>query len=143
MFKIRPRAAGSIRTIEQEIRQSRARFEKYLEKTGINYCAMRSNVTIKDPHTMAGNTYKDLRKEINTFNEIAKNANKEITFEDARSLLRDDEFASVVTENELSTKILISAKDKKTGTVKNAFVDRFKEPEFMKKIINTLIELVK
>ena len=143
MFRIKPRAAGQIRSIEQEIRQSRARYEKYLEESGINYSAMRSNVTIKDPHSMAGNAYKDLRNQINPINEIAKKANKEVTFEDARSLLRYDEFASVVAENELASKILITVKDKSTGATQNAFVDRLKEPEFMKKIQNTLTEMFK
>ncbi len=143
MFRIKPRAAGQIRSIEQEIRQSRARYEKYLEESGINYSAMRSNVTIKDPHSMAGNAYKDLRDQINPINEIAQKANKEVTFEDARSLLRYDEFASVVAENELASKILITVKDKSTGATQNAFVDRLKEPEFMKKILNTLTEMFK
>ena len=76
-------------------------------------------------------------------NELAKNSDKYIKIEDARALIRDDEFASPVIENELAKQVLITAKDKVTGSEKTALVDRFKENNFIKKVFETVEQLVK
>ena len=144
MFRIKPRISSTpVRSIDREIELARARYEKYLADSCDNFCAMRSNVQIKDPHTMAGNAYFVLREHINPLNELAKNSDKYIKIEDARALIRDDEFASPVIENELAKKVLITAKDKVTGSEKTALVDRFKENNFIKKVFETVEQLVK
>lgn len=144
MFGIKLRISSTpIRSIDREIELTRARYEKYLVSSCDNFCAMRSNVQIKDPHTMAGNAYYELRDYINPLNDIAKNSDKYIKFEDARALIRDDEFASPVIENELAKQVLITAKDKVTGSEKTALVDRFKENNFIKKVFETVEQLVK
>ncbi len=141
-----------IKTIEREIESTRARYQHYLETTSDNYMAQRGDVKIKDPHTMAGNAYYEIREFINPISKLAKKYNKEVTFEDARILIRNDEFVSPVVENDLSTKILISAKDKSKNKADDSIfekfkngilVDKFDNPEipFMKKISNALGEL--
>ena len=65
MFKINLKPLKStIRTIDQEMNQTRARYAKYLEETSRDFVAKRSNVEIRDPHTMAGNSYWELRDKI-------------------------------------------------------------------------------
>ena len=134
---------STIRTIDQEMQQTRARYQHYLETTSDKYMARRGDVVVKDPHTMAGNAYKELRDSIDLFSASAKKANKEVVFEDARVLLENDEFVSPVVENKFATKILVSVKDKTTGKTTSKTVDKFAEPEvpFMKKISNALGEL--
>ena len=79
MFRIKPKNVLSpIRSIEQEMLQTRARYEKYLKETSDNFVAKRSNIEIQDPHTMVGNAYWELRNEIDTLNNAAKNANKKV-----------------------------------------------------------------
>lgn len=145
MFKIKVGNAqkSTIRTIEQEMQQTRARYQHYLETTSDKYMARRGDVVVKDPHTMAGNAYKELRDSIDMFSASAKKANKEVVFEDARVLLENDEFVSPVVENKFATKILVSVKDKATGQTTSKMVDRFAEPEvpFIKKVSNALGEL--
>lgn len=143
MFRIRPnRIQKGIRTIEQEVAQTKARYARYLSETSNNFSAKRSNVEIKDPHTMAGDAYWDLREHINPINEIAKKTNKEIVFEDARVLIRDDEFSSANAENYLSSKILLTVKDKGNGVIKTSLIDRLQEQEFMKKIFEAIKNLI-
>ncbi len=137
MFKIRPKAVKStIRTIDQEMNQTRARYEKYLGETSRDFVAKRSNVEIRDPHTMAENSYWELRAQINPINDLAKKNNKDVKFEDARALIRDDEYASAAIENRLSSKILVTTIDKKTGVTDYTLIDRFKHTanEFLQKI---------
>ena len=113
MFRIKPKNVLSpIRSIEQEMLQTRARYEKYLKETSDNFVAKRSNIEIQDPHTMVGNAYWELRNEIDTLNNAAKNANKKVLIQDARVLICDDEFASPATENMLSSKIVVNTRDK-------------------------------
>lgn len=141
MLRIAPKSTTkSIRTIEQEMIETRARYAKYLKERTDNFVAKRSNVEIRDPHTMAGDSYWQLRDEINTINNVAKQANKEVRIEDARSLIRDDEFASPTTENILSSKILIRTRDKSNGLVNRELIDRFESTatDFLKKIIDVI-----
>ena len=56
-----------------------------------------------------------------------------------RVLFLDDD----VWENELAKQVLITAKDKVTGSEKTALVDRFKENNFIKKVFETVEQLVK
>ena len=91
-----------LRTIEREVEATRARYNEYLKNTSSDYTAQRSNVTIKDPHTTGG-AYQVLRGAINGINKVAQKANKKITFEDARVLTRNDEFASPYLEEKLSS----------------------------------------
>ena len=142
-----------LRTIEREMEMTKARYQHYLDTTSDNYMAQRSNVKIKDPHTMAGNAYNEIKEYINPINQLAKKHNKEVTFEDAREFIRNVEFVSSAVENDLSTKILISAKDKSKNSAKESMfekfkngilVDKFDNPEipFMKKISNALGEVL-
>ena len=138
-----PQNIKTLRTLEQEMEQTRARYQEYLNTTSHNYMAQRGDVKIKDPHTMAGNAYYEIRESINPISDLAKKHNKEVTFEDARVLLKDDEFVSPVVENDFATKILVSVKDKITGDLQRKTVDKFEQPEipFMKKISNVLGEM--
>ncbi len=141
-----------IRTIEREMEMTRARYQKYLDTTSDNYMAQRGDVKIKDPHTMAGNAYKEIREFIDPISKLAKKYNKEVVFEDARVLTRDDEFVSPAIENSFMTKVLVSVRDKSVNKkedsvfakVKNGkLIDKFEQPEipFMKKISQALGEL--
>ena len=134
--------ARPLRTIEREVEATRARYNEYLKNTSSDYTAQRSNVTIKDPHTTGG-AYQVLRGAINGINKVAQKANKKITFEDARVLTRNDEFASPSLEEKLSSKVLITVTDKEGGQVKEHLVDRFANNDvpFMKKISNALGEM--
>ena len=140
MFRIKPKNVLSpIRSIEQEMLQTRARYEKYLKETSDNFVAKRSNVEIQDPHTMVGNAYWELRNEIDTLNNAAKNANKKVLIQDARVLIRDDEFASPATENMLSSKIVVNTRDKSNMQVNDMkLIDRLElsASEFLKQIID-------
>ena len=139
MFRIKPKTvASAIRTIEQEMAQTGARYEKYLRETTNDFAAKRSNVEIRDPHTMAGGSYWELRKEINTLNSAAKDSNKDVLFQDARVLMQDDEFVSPVTENVLSSQILVKTRDRLSGHTDMTLIDRFKmtASEFMKEVID-------
>ena len=142
-----------IRSIEREMEMTRARYQKYLETTSDNYMAQRSNVKIKDPHTMAGDAYKEIRNFIDPINKLAKKYNKEVVFEDARVLTRDDEFVSPAIENSFMTKVLVSVRDKSVNKKEDSvfekfkngkLVDKFEQPEipFMKKISQALGELL-
>ena len=137
------KAAMPIKTIEQELQQTRARYQHYLDTTSDNYMAKRANVTIKDPHTMVDGAYKELRNSIDMIDISAKKANKEVTFEDARVLTRDCEDDMPSIERNLSTKILITVKDKLFPETQRTLVDKFENPEvpFMKKISNALGEI--
>ena len=145
MFKINfsRKAIRPIKTIEQEMQETRARYQHYLDTTSDNYMAKRANVTIKDPHTMVGGAYKELRESIDMIDISAKKANKEVTFEDARTLIRDCEDDMPSIENSLSHKVLITVKDKFFHDKQRVFVDKFDKPEipFMKKISNALGEI--
>ena len=137
MFKINLKPLKStIRTIDQEMNQTRARYAKYLEETSRDFVAKRSNVEIRDPHTMAGNSYWELRDKIDPINDLAKKAGKNVKFEDARALIRGDEFASATIENRLSSEILVTTLDKKTGITNYTLIDRLKytADEFLVKI---------
>ena len=142
-----------IRTIEREMEMTRARYQKYLDTRSDNYMAQRGDVKIKDPHTMAGNAYKEIREFIDPISKLAKKYNKEVVFEDARVLTRDDEFVSPVVENSLMTKVLVSAREKNSNTIEDSvfakvkngkLIDKFEQPEipFMKKISQALGELL-
>ena len=145
MFKINifRKAQRPIKTIEQEMQETRARYQHYLDTTTDNYMARRGDVIIKDPHTMAGGAYKELRDSIDMISLSAKKANKEVTFEDARALTRDCEDDNPSLENSLSHKILITVKDKLYHDIQRVLVDKFDNPEipFMKKISNALGEI--
>lgn len=143
-ISLKPKSvARPLRTIEREVEATRTRYNEYLKNTSSDYTAQRSNVTIKDPHTMPGGAYQLLRGAINGINKVAQKANKKITFEDARVLTRNDEFASPYLEEKLSSKVLITVTDKEGGQVKEHLVDRFANNDvpFMKKISNALGEM--
>ena len=144
--------ARPIRTVDREMKVMRARYQKYLDTTSNNYMAQCGDVKIKDPHTMAGNAYKEIREFIDPISKLAKKYNKEVVFEDARVLIRDDEFVSPVTENSFMTKVLVLARDKSANKKEDSafekfkngkLVDKFEQPEipFMKKISQALGEL--
>ena len=146
MFPIRfskIKATRPLRTIEREMEETRARYQKYLDTTSDNYMAQRGDVRIKDPHTMVGNAYKEIRTHIDAISRAAKKENKSVTFEDARALTRNDEFVSPLTEESLGKKVLVTVVDKETGDVNSKLVDRFSQDDvpFMKKISNALGEL--
>lgn len=140
MFRIKAKNISTpIRTIEQEMLQTRARYEKYLKETGDNFVAKRSNVEIRDPHTMVGNSYWELRNEIDTLNNVAKNANKKVMIQDARVLIHDDEFVSPAIENNLSSKIVVNTCDKNKSYVKDMkLIDRFElsAANFLQEVID-------
>lgn len=146
MFPIRfskIKTTGPLRTIEREMEEARAMYQNYLDTTSDNYMAQRGDVKIKDPHTMVGNAYKEIRNYIDAISRVAKKENKAITFEDGRALTRDDEFVSPVMEEKLGKKVLITVVDKNTGDVKRKLVDGYSKAEIplMKKISNALGEL--
>lgn len=145
MFKINfsRNTIKPIKTIEQEMQETRARYQHYLDTTSNNYMAKRANVTIKDPHTMVDGAYKELRESIDMIDISAKKANKEVTFEDARTLIRDCEDDMPSIQDSLSHKVLITVKDKSLHDTQKTLVDKFEEPElpFMKKISNALGEI--
>ena len=91
--------------------------------------AQRGDVIIKDPHTMAGNAYKEIRAHIDAISRVAKKENKSVTFEDARALTRNDEFVSPLTEESLGKKVLVTVVDKETGDVNSKLVDRFSQDD--------------
>ena len=146
MFKITPKTmAKPIRSIEQEMQQTRERYMNYLKQRSDNFVAKRSNVEIRDPHTMAGDSYWELREEINTLNNAAKNADKHVKIEDARALIRDDEFASPTLENSLASQVLVSTKDSQTGLTDRALFNRFEvtASEFLQKVIDFINSPIK
>ena len=88
---------------------------------------------------MVGNAYWELRNEIDTLNNAAKNANKKVLIQDARVLICDDEFASPATENMLSSKIVVNTRDKSNMQVNDMkLIDRLElsASEFLKQIID-------
>ena len=133
-----------IRTIEKEMEITKAKYENYLKTRTDNFIGKKANVTIKDPHTMAGDSYFKIRENINVIDKVANKHNKEVTFEDARVLTRDAESPSIPLENRLMNSILVTSKDKKTGIENTKIIDVFenqdKEP-LLKKISNALGEL--
>lgn len=135
--------ARPLRTIEKEMLETRTRYNEYLKTTSDKYMAQRGDVKIKDPHTMAGNAYQEIREFINPIAKFAKKNNKEITFEDARVLTKDCEDLSPSIEDKFAKNILISVKDKLTGKTTRTMVDKFEDPEipFMKKISNAIGKL--
>ena len=133
-----------IKTIEREMEITKAKYDKYLKTRTDNFIGKKSNVTIKDPHTMAGDSYFKIRENINEINKAAKMYNKEVTFEDARTLTKDMKSPSIALNNKLMNSILITSKDKTSGIENTKIIDVFenqdKEP-LLKKIINALGEL--
>ena len=86
---------------------------------------------------MAGGAYNELKGYIDVLDLSAKKAGKAVTFEDARVLTQGMEDVTPYFENLLSSKILVTVKDKLFGDApKRVLVDRFEKPEvpFMKKI---------
>lgn len=136
--------ARPLRTIEREMEETQARYKNYLETTSDSYSAQRGDVIVKNPHTMVADSYKTLRNSIDSISNYAKKENKAITFEDARVLIKDDEFVSPSTEDDFGSNVLITVKDKSTGKKRMTFVNYFRDPEtpFMKKISNKIGELV-
>ncbi len=147
MFKINmlKKAQRPIKTIEQEMQETRARYQHYLNTTTNNYMAKRGDVTIKDPHTMPEGAYKELRDSIDVISLSAKAANKEVTFEDASVLTSGTNSAGSFGEY-LSGKILITVRDLKNKLSPNpkmTIIDKSCNPEipFMKKVSNALGEM--
>lgn len=136
--------ARPIRTIEKEMIETRARYNEYLKTTSDNYMAQRGDVKIKDPHTMVGNAYQEIREFIDPLAKFAKKNNKEIVFEDARVLTKDCEDVSPVIESEFGKNVLISVKDKLTGKINRSMVNKFEQSEegFMPRIFSRLEELI-
>jgi len=133
-----------IHTIEKEMLETRARYNEYLKNTNNNYMAQRGDVKIKDPHTMVGNAYQEIREFIDPLAKFAKKNNKEIVFEDARALTRECEDVSPIIENEFAKNVLISVKDKSTGEINSTMVNKFEQPEehFMAKVFSKIEKLI-
>lgn len=141
--------ARPLRTIEQEVKATRARYNEYLKTTKNDYVAQRGDVQIHHPHTMAGNGYNILKGSLNEISEIAKNAKKEVTFEDIKVVYKKGFEGPYLTPNqkkEASSKILISVTNKGNPLLKPKYqlVDTSQKQKFtlLKQVSNALGEMI-
>lgn len=134
-------AARPIRTISQEVKATGAKYNEYLKTTKNDYIAQRGDVQIYHPHAMAGDAYNTLKSALNILSKVAKKANKEVMFEDVKSLFPNPE-----AKKDFSSKILVTVTNKGNRFLnpKAEFVDaspRSKEP-LLKQVSNVLGEMI-
>lgn len=133
--------ARPIRTISQEVKATGAKYNEYLKTTKNDYIAQRGDVQIYHPHAMAGDAYNTLKSALNILSKVAKKANKEVMFEDAKSLFPNPE-----AKKDFSSKILVTVTNKSNRFLnpKAEFVDvspKSKEP-LLKQVSNVLGEMI-
>ena len=141
--------AGPIRTISQEVKATGAKYNEYLKTTKNDYIAQRGDVQIYHPHAMAGDAYNTLKSALNILSKVAKKANKEVMFEDAKTLfptIMEGSYTSPEAKKDFSSKILVTVTNKGNRFLnpKADFVDaspRAKEP-LLKQVSNVLGEMI-
>ena len=150
-ISLKPKSvARPLRTIEQEVKATRARYNEYLKTTKNNYIAQRGDVQIHQPHTMPGDSYNILKGSINDINKIAQKANKAIIFEDGRTIFKLFSPAMQNVNNPIGkrafTNSIIVTVMNKRGILnpKEVYIDaspRSKEP-LLKQVSNVLGEMI-
>ena len=142
-------AARPIRTISPEVKATGARYNEYLKTTKNNYIAQRGDVQIHHPHAMAGDAFNILKGALDVISKVAKKANKEVMFEDAKTLfptIMEGQYTSPEAKKDFSSKILVTVTNKQDRFLnpKALFVDaspKSKEP-LLKQVSNVLGEMI-
>ena len=99
--KLAPKSASRpLRTMAQEVKATRAKYNEYLRTTTNEYVAQNGNVKIHHTPNMVGDTYNILKGSLNEINKAATKANKEVVFKDAKA-----EFKSVANSPYLSPEV--------------------------------------